>query len=129
MQPGRPPAGACFRWTLVVVYLLWGMVPSASAQVSIQIVNGAQELAEPTTGALIRGGVDSGYVTCSVVLVGCDVAITTAHCFNVNPQELQYVYFQHAGFYAIESATRDAASTFACSADNVARIAATRTSQ
>ena len=109
MQLSCPPAGACFRRILVVVSLVWGIVVPASAQVSIQIVNGAQELAEPTTGALIRGGVDTGYVTCSVVLVGCDVAITTAHCFNANPLELQFVYFQHAGFYAIESATRNPA--------------------
>lgn len=106
MQPGRPPAGALFRCARVIVSLAFGIALSASAQESPQIVNGAQELAEPTVGALIRGDVDSGYVTCSVVLVGCDVAVTTAHCFNSNPQDLQYVYFQHAGFYPIESATR-----------------------
>ena len=84
--------------------------PAASpAQVSsgaISVVNGAQELAEPTTGALLQGTLDDGYLACSVTLVGCDAAVTTAHCFNVNAGEKNYVFFQHAGFIPIESATR-----------------------
>ena len=76
------------------------------AQVSLQIVNGAPELAEPTTGALLIGNLDDGYLVCSVTLIGCDVAITTAHCFNLNATEKNYLFFQHAGFVAIESATR-----------------------
>jgi len=78
----------------------------ASAQITPQIVNGAQEMAEPTTGALIQGTPDSGHVVCSATLVGCDHAITSAHCFNQLPEEKNYLFFQHAGFVAIESATR-----------------------
>lgn len=87
---------------------LWLLVASAptAAQVSGNVVNGVQELAEPTTGSLLSGDRASGYVTCSVALVGCDVAITTAHCFNANPQLKTVVFFQHAGFFDIESATR-----------------------
>ncbi len=79
--------------------------PSA-AQVFSSIVNGVQELAEPSTGALLFGDFDSGYLSCSAVLVGCDSAITTAHCFNSGAEQKNYLYFQHAGFREIESATR-----------------------
>ena len=79
---------------------------SAVEQVSTSIVNGQLELAEPSTGALIFGDTDSGYATCSVILIGCDTAITTAHCFNTSPEQKTWVYFQHAGFQQIESATR-----------------------
>lgn len=80
---------------------------SPAPYVSIsRVVNGAQELAEPTTGALLQGTPDAGYMVCSVTLVGCDAAVTTAHCFNVNAGQKNYVFFQHAGFIPIESATR-----------------------
>lgn len=79
---------------------------SSLAQVSINIVNGAPELAEPTTGALLLGTPDSGHLVCSVTLIGCDVAVTTAHCFNLSTGEKNFLFFQHAGFVPIESATR-----------------------
>lgn len=70
------------------------------------IVNGAQEVGEPTTAALLYGDTQTGYVTCSAVMIGCDSAITTAHCFNQNPQLKTWLYFQHVGYREIESATR-----------------------
>jgi hypothetical protein len=43
---------------------------------------------------------------CSGVLVGCDSALTTAHCFNANVGLKTHLYIPHAGFIPIESATR-----------------------
>ncbi len=81
--------------------------PEAShAQATINIVNGEPELAEPTTGALVIGTTDDGYAVCSATLIGCDAAITTAHCFNQSASEKNFLFFQHAGFVPIESATR-----------------------
>jgi hypothetical protein len=88
------------------VFALALLAVPAGAQVSSNVVNGAQELAEPTTGALLQGDPDSGFLVCSVTLIGCDAAITTAHCFNTNAGLKTQVYFQHAGFVPIESATR-----------------------
>lgn len=90
----------------VAVLALALAAATASAQVSVNIVNGAQELAEPTTGALLQGDPDSGFLACSATLIGCDAAITTAHCFNANPGLKTRLFFQHAGFVPIESATR-----------------------
>jgi hypothetical protein len=70
------------------------------------VVNGQQELAEPSTGALIQGDPETGHVVCTVTLIGCDSLITTAHCFNVNPELKTWVYFQHAGFYEVATHTR-----------------------
>jgi hypothetical protein len=77
----------------------------ANADVSASIVNGIQEIAQPTTAAVIRGGTTSGYVECSAVLVGCDSLLTAAHCFGINPGEITDVFFQHAGLHQIESVT------------------------
>jgi hypothetical protein len=79
---------------------------TALAQAGIQIVNGATELAEPTTAGLVQGDPDSGRIVCSATLIGCDSAITTAHCFNAYAAEKNHLFFQHAGFVEIESATR-----------------------
>lgn len=86
------------------------MVASAGAAVAQvitpQVVNGLSELGEPTTAALIQGDPATGYVVCSAVLVGCDAAITTAHCFNYNAEQKTTLFLPQAGFLAIESATR-----------------------
>lgn len=46
------------------------------AQGVIRIVNGAPELTEPTTGALLMGTLADGHLVCSATLIGCDVAVT-----------------------------------------------------
>jgi hypothetical protein len=80
---------------------------TAAAQVTPQIVNGAPEFAEPTTGALLVGlDPNTAIVVCSATLIGCDTAITAGHCFNTNPTLRRTLYFQHAGFIPIESAVR-----------------------
>ena len=79
----------------------------AAAQIAPQIVNGAPEFAEATTGALLEGtNPATALIVCSAVLIGCDTAITAGHCFNTNPTLRRTLYFQHAGFFTIESAVR-----------------------
>ena len=96
------------RWilTLLIVSACWFDASSVFAQATLNLVNGAPELAEPSTAALIDGDADSGHVVCSATLIACDAAITTAHCFNLNVASKNLLFFQHAGFVAIESATR-----------------------
>jgi len=105
---GRPRPRTRLRLASLTAALALAAVPTG-AQVSINVVNGAQELAEPSTGGLVKGDPASGFLSCTVTLVGCDAAITTAHCFNSQPELLNWVYFQHAGFVAVESATRNPA--------------------
>jgi len=82
-------------------------VGRAAAQITPQIVNGEPEFAEPTTAALLQGlDPATALVACSATLIGCDTAITTGHCFNVNASLRRTLFFQHAGFYEIESAIR-----------------------
>jgi hypothetical protein len=102
----RPGRRSRWIYSSLILSLTWLGVERGHAQVTINIVNGAPELAEPTTAALIDGDADSGYVVCSATLIGCDTAITTAHCFNLNVATKTQLFFQHAGFVAIESATR-----------------------
>ena len=79
----------------------------AGAQVAPNIVNGAPEFAEPTTAALLQGlDPPTAFIACSATLIGCDTAITAGHCFNVSASTRRTLFFQHAGFYEIESATR-----------------------
>jgi secreted trypsin-like serine protease len=71
------------------------------------IVNGRPEFAEPTTAALLQGlDPPTAIVACSATLIGCDTAITAGHCFNVSASTRRTLFFQHAGFYAIETAVR-----------------------
>ena len=73
---------------------------AATAQITPQIVNGAPEFAEATTGALLEGlDPTTAVVVCSATLIGCDTAITAAHCFNVNASLRKTLFFQHAGFF------------------------------
>jgi hypothetical protein len=104
----RIPSSLCVRALAASGLATLSLVASSVtlAQFTPQIVNGAPELAEPTTAALIQGTTDAGHVVCSATLIGCDVAITTAHCFNSSVSEKNFLFFQHAGFVAIESATR-----------------------
>ena len=82
-------------------------VARAAAQIAPQIVNGEPEFAEPTTAALLQGlDPETALVACSATLIGCDTAITTGHCFNANASLRRTLFFQHAGFYEIESAIR-----------------------
>jgi hypothetical protein len=97
--------GARRRLALPALALLGLLAASpAAAQVTPQIVNGADEFAEPTTGALLEGlDPTTAIVACSAVLVSCDIAITAGHCFNTNPSLRKWLFFQHAGFYEIQS--------------------------
>jgi len=96
----------CALLTAVLSFGASGLAVSpAAAQITPEIVNGLPDLAEPTSAGLVLGDEDTGYLTCSAVLVGCDVAISAAHCFN-QPANKTLLYFQHAGFVEIESATR-----------------------
>ncbi len=98
-----------FGVALLLLSPLAGAFPlaRASAQITPQIVNGAPEFAEPTTAALLQGlDPATALVACSATLIGCDTAITTGHCFNVNASTRRTLFFQHAGFYEIESAIR-----------------------
>jgi secreted trypsin-like serine protease len=82
----------------------------AEGQITPQIVNGEPEFAEPTTAALLQGLVPTtALVVCTATLVGCDLAISAGHCFNLNAAQRKTLYFQHAGFYEIESAVRQPA--------------------
>lgn len=79
----------------------------ADAQITPYIVNGEPELAEPTTAALLQGlDPATANVVCSATLIGCDTAITAGHCFNLSANLRRTLFFQHAGFYTIESAVR-----------------------
>jgi hypothetical protein len=91
-----------------LVALLLGSFPAAAtAQIAPQIVNGEPEFAEPTTAALLQGlDPTTALIVCSATLVGCDTAITAGHCFNLNASLRKTLFFQHAGFYEIESAVR-----------------------
>jgi len=79
----------------------------SEARAQARLVNGLGELGEPSSVALVQGAVpEDGFLVCSGVLVGCDAVLTTAHCFNTNVAQKTHVYVPHAGFVAIESATR-----------------------
>ena len=113
-QPVRAELESMKKPLILVAWLLLlplvGVFPvaPAAAQITPQIVNGAPEFAEPTTGALLEGlDPTTALVVCSATLIGCDTAITTAHCFNVNASLRKTLYFQHAGFFEIESATQN----------------------
>ncbi len=93
----------------VLLAALLGGLPAgrAAGQITPQIVNGAPEFAEPTSAALLQGlDPATAVVVCSAVLIGCDTAITAGHCFNTNASLRRTLFFQHAGFHAIESAIR-----------------------
>ena len=97
----RSAAFACAIW-------LAALAVPAKGQITPQIVNGEPEFAEPTTAALLQGtDPTTALVVCSATLIGCDTAISAGHCFNgVNAPQRKTLYFQHAGFYEIESAVR-----------------------
>ncbi len=112
--------------SLLLAPLIGGFpVAPAGAQITPQIVNGAPEFAEPTTAALLQGlDPTTALVACSATLIGCDTAITAAHCFNVSPTLRKTLFFQHAGFYEIASYTQHpvyAACTFPCADNAVTR--------
>jgi hypothetical protein len=80
------------------------------------IVNGLLTSAFPATGVLLSGGdPDTAIAWCSGTLVGCETFLTAAHCVcETNGAGCQsgpgapdpgdwLVFFQHAGFFAVES--------------------------
>jgi secreted trypsin-like serine protease len=101
-QRGAALAGAILLATLPGIH--------AQGQIAPQIVNGESEFGEPTSAALLQGLVPTtALVVCTATLIGCDTAISAGHCFNVNPTLRKTLFFQHAGFYEIESAVRQPA--------------------
>ncbi len=84
-----------------------GVLEQADAEVEAlrnRIVNGQLTHRHPTTGALLLGlkGVEPGS-WCTGTLVGCSTFLTAAHCFDDDPAKEHYrVFFQHAGFFAVD---------------------------
>jgi hypothetical protein len=89
---------------------------AASSPPTPRIVNGVATQEFPSAGALLSRS--SGFQFCSAVLVGCQTALTAAHCVCpppatgdqcqpdgpslTNPASLE-LFFQHAGFFSVDS--------------------------
>jgi hypothetical protein len=70
-----------------------------------QIVNGVLTSNFPTTGALLGGAsFSTASLECSGTLIGCQTFLTAGHCVegDLNPAHYS-VFFQHAGFFAVQS--------------------------
>lgn len=101
---------------LLSLLLVLSAVPAGAEVLSPRIVNGTLTFAEPTTGALLRGSTpDQAFAWCSGTLIGCSSFVTAAHCVcdfdgaacqsgsaAPAPGEWQ-VFFQHAGFFEVQS--------------------------
>ena len=75
------------------------------------IVNGTLTADFPATGMLLGGSTEGG-MFCSATLIGCDTVLTAAHCVcsgtgsecsATTPAQPTFVFFQNAGFFAVES--------------------------
>ncbi len=75
------------------------------------IVNGTVTADFPATGMLIGGSTEGG-MFCSATLIGCDTVLTAAHCVctgtgsacsATTPAQPTWVFFQNAGFFAVDS--------------------------
>src|SRR5688572_21850389 len=101
-----PPAGTATSVRIDSPAIASGPVP--------RIINGVATQDFPTAAALLDR--DSGLEFCSAVLVGCRTVLTAAHCVCggkggqcqpggpelADPANLE-VFFQHAGFFAVQS--------------------------
>lgn len=77
------------------------------------IVSGRLTTDLPTSGMLLLGGVpDLAFLHCSATLIGCDKVLTAAHCVcdsfgpacqSTIPALPYFVFFQHAGFFRVQS--------------------------
>jgi len=89
--------------------------PASPIASTPRIVNGTATESYETTGALLVGSNPGSAITnCSGTLIGCETFLTAAHCVcngdgsdcqspnDPNPSSL-LVYFQHAGFFTIDS--------------------------
>ncbi|HEU5056453.1 MAG TPA: trypsin-like serine protease, partial [Kofleriaceae bacterium] len=83
----------------------------AVAEAARPIVNGTTTADFPATGMLIGGGTEGG-MFCSATLIGCQTVLTAAHCVcsgtgsqctSPTPAQPTWVFFQNAGFFAVES--------------------------
>ncbi len=85
-----------------------GALDQAESEVAAlrnRIVNGQLTHRHPTTGALLYGeaGAEPGS-WCSGTLVGCRTFLTAAHCLEDDDDKDHYrVFFQHAGFFELDS--------------------------
>jgi hypothetical protein len=91
-------------------------LPAAAERLEPRIVNGVLSFADPSVGALLFGDdPDQAIAFCSGTLVGCNTFVTAAHCVcdldgaacqsgpaAPDPAEW-HVFFQHAGFFAVQS--------------------------
>lgn len=101
---------------LLPLLLALSAVPAGAEVFSPRIVNGTLTFGEPATGALLNGSSpDQAVAWCSGTLIGCSTFVTAAHCVcdfdgaacqsgaaAPKPGEWQ-VFFQHAGFFEVES--------------------------
>lgn len=70
-------------------------------QITGRINNGVVTSDFPSTGLFFTGG-----GTCTATLIGCQTALTAAHCVcpeevPCNPSPAGVVYFQHSGIYQV----------------------------
>jgi hypothetical protein len=102
------------RHLLALVMLVTG--PAAAERLEPRIVNGLLSFSDPTVGVLLAGS-DPGRAQafCSGTLIGCQTFVTAAHCVcdfdgaacqsgPGAPDPADWlVFFQHAGFFAVQS--------------------------
>lgn len=74
--------------------------PAPSARLAAEINNGVLTSDHPSTGLF-----NTGFGTCTATLIGCQTAVTAAHCVcsqpPCNPVPNGEVYFQHSGIYPV----------------------------
>ncbi len=99
---------------LALVMLVTG--PAAAERLEPRIVNGTLSFSDPTVGALLSGSdPERALAFCSGTLIGCRTFVTAAHCVcDLDGASCQsgagapdpgdwLVFFQHAGFFGVES--------------------------
>jgi hypothetical protein len=99
-----------------LVVTLVTTLPVGAQVLRPRIVNGLPSFGDPTTGALLSGpSPDQATEYCSGTLIGCSTFVTAAHCVcdatgaacqsgSAAPDVADWlVFFQHAGFFEVQS--------------------------